>query len=153
MTGEALQVLRQFMLLPEAEIEELDGLARRVHTAAMEKQQEEELLQVRLSAHPWWLREDSDVYAHDHISWPHVVSSDPEINACAACLRALLFTNLCSQKISQARSLSTPCVTLQDPPDEFKDSLMDTLMEDPVILPASKAVLDRSTINRCAASH
>ena len=40
-------------------------------------------------------------------------------------------------------------VPLQDPPDEFKDSLMDTLMEDPVILPASKAVLDRSTINRC----
>ena len=29
---------------------------------------------------------------------------------------------------------------------------MDTLMEDPVILPASKAVLDRSTINRCPAS-
>ena len=42
---------------------------------------------------------------------------------------------------------------LQDPPDEFKDSLMDTLMEDPVILPASKAVLDRSTINRCGVSH
>ena len=41
---------------------------------------------------------------------------------------------------------------LQDPPDEFKDSLMDTLMEDPVILPASKAVLDRSTINRCVIS-
>ena len=47
LTGKPLQVLRQFMLLPEAEIEELDGLARRVHTAAMEKQQEEELLQVR----------------------------------------------------------------------------------------------------------
>ena len=74
------QVLRQFMLLPEGEIQELDGLARRVHLAMVEKQQEEELL--------------------------------------------------------------------QDPPDEFKDSLMDTLMEDPVILPASRAVLDRSTINR-----
>lgn len=75
-----MQVLRQFMLLPEVEVQELDGMARRVHTAVLERQREEELL--------------------------------------------------------------------QDPPDEFKDSLMDTLMEDPVILPASKAVLDRSTINR-----
>ena len=75
-----MQVLRQFMLLPEVEIQELDGLARRVHLAMVEKQQEDELL--------------------------------------------------------------------QDPPDEFKDSLMDTLMQDPVILPASRAVLDRSTINR-----
>ncbi|CAK0786013.1 hypothetical protein CVIRNUC_009226 [Coccomyxa viridis] len=80
MFAEASKVLRQFMLLPEVEIQELDGLARRVHLAMVEKQQEEELL--------------------------------------------------------------------QDPPDEFKDSLMDTLMEDPVILPASRAVLDRSTINR-----
>ena len=79
-TVHTTQVLRQFMLLPEVEIQELDGLARRVHLAMVEKQQEEELL--------------------------------------------------------------------QDPPDEFKDSLMDTLMEDPVILPASRAVLDRSTINR-----
>ena len=79
-TMHTTQVLRQFMLLPEGEIQELDGLARRVHLAMVEKQQEEELL--------------------------------------------------------------------QDPPDEFKDSLMDTLMEDPVILPASRAVLDRSTINR-----
>ncbi len=42
----AMQVLRQFMLLPEGEIQELDGLARRVHLAAAEKQEEEELLQV-----------------------------------------------------------------------------------------------------------
>ena len=41
------------MLLPEAEIEELDGLARRVHMAAMEKQQEEELLQVTFSVNTW----------------------------------------------------------------------------------------------------
>ena len=43
---QVMQVLRQFMLLPEAEIQELDGLARRVHLAAVEKQEEEELLQV-----------------------------------------------------------------------------------------------------------
>ncbi len=77
------------MLLPEAEIEELDGLARRVHTAAMEKQQEEELLQVRLSAHTWWLREDSDVHAHDHIFWSHVygvtLRSLPALPACGHC--------------------------------------------------------------------
>jgi hypothetical protein len=36
----------------------------------------------------------------------------------------------------------------QDPPDEFVDSLMSTLMEDPVILPKSRAVVDRSTITR-----
>ena len=42
----AMQVLRQFMLLPEGEIQELDGLARRVHLAVAEKQEEEELLQV-----------------------------------------------------------------------------------------------------------
>lgn len=34
------------MLLPEAEIQELDGLARRVHLAVMEKQEVEEMLQV-----------------------------------------------------------------------------------------------------------
>lgn len=73
-------MLRQFALLPEGEIRELDGSAQHVHRAVAEREREEELL--------------------------------------------------------------------QDPPDEFKDSLMDTLMEDPVILPASKAVLDRSTINR-----
>ena len=75
-------MLRQFALLPEGEIRELDGLAQHVHRAVTEREREEELL--------------------------------------------------------------------QDPPDEFKDTLMDTLMEDPVILPASKAVLDRSTINRRA---
>ena len=42
-----MQVLRQFMLLPEADIQELDGLATRVHLAVMEKQEEEELLQVK----------------------------------------------------------------------------------------------------------
>lgn len=35
---------------------------------------------------------------------------------------------------------------LGDPPDEFLDPLMADLMKDPVILPSSKAVMDRSTI-------
>ena len=39
---------------------------------------------------------------------------------------------------------------LGDPPPEFLDALMDTLMAEPVILPKSRAVVDRSTINRCA---
>lgn len=34
----------------------------------------------------------------------------------------------------------------EDAPDDFMDPLMATLMEDPVILPMSKAVMDRSTI-------
>jgi ubiquitin conjugation factor E4 B len=35
---------------------------------------------------------------------------------------------------------------LGDIPDDFLDPLMATLMEDPVILPSSKNVIDRSTI-------
>lgn len=77
------QVLRQFMLLPEGEIRELEALAARVAAAVAEKAAEEELL--------------------------------------------------------------------QDPPEEFVDSLMQTLMEDPVTLPTSRAVVDRSTISRRAA--
>lgn len=37
---------------------------------------------------------------------------------------------------------------LVDPPDEFMDPIMSTLMIDPVILPSSKVVVDRSTIAR-----
>jgi ubiquitin conjugation factor E4 B len=39
---------------------------------------------------------------------------------------------------------------LGEPPAEFLDALMDTLMDEPVILPKSRAIVDRSTINRCA---
>ena len=78
--GMCAQVLRQFMLLPEGEVRELESLATRVVTAEAEKAAEEELL--------------------------------------------------------------------QDPPEEFVDALMDTLMEDPVILPTSKQVIDRTTISR-----
>lgn len=37
---------------------------------------------------------------------------------------------------------------LIDPPDEFMDPIMSTLMTDPVILPSSKVTVDRSTIAR-----
>ena len=39
-------MLRQHLLLPELEIQELEALARRVHAAVKEKAAEEELLQV-----------------------------------------------------------------------------------------------------------
>ena len=35
-----------------------------------------------------------------------------------------------------------------DAPDEFLDAMMYTLMEDPVMLPSSKQVVDRATIAR-----
>lgn len=38
--------------------------------------------------------------------------------------------------------------SLADAPDEFLDPIMSTLMLDPVILPSSKAVVDRQTIAR-----
>lgn len=37
---------------------------------------------------------------------------------------------------------------LIDPPDEFLDPIMSSLMTDPVILPSSRNVVDRSTIAR-----
>lgn len=37
---------------------------------------------------------------------------------------------------------------LSDPPDEFLDPIMSTLMLDPVILPSSKVTVDRTTIAR-----
>lgn len=37
---------------------------------------------------------------------------------------------------------------LSDPPDEFLDPIMSTLMTDPVILPSSKVIVDRTTIAR-----
>lgn len=77
-----MQVLRAHMLLPEAEVRELEALAARVAAADAAKANEEDIL--------------------------------------------------------------------GEPPAEFLDALMDTLMEEPVILPKSRAVVDRSTINRCA---
>lgn len=35
---------------------------------------------------------------------------------------------------------------LDDPPDEFLDPVLAHLMSDPVILPSSRAIVDRSTI-------
>lgn len=49
---------------------------------------------------------------------------------------------------SKPFSLKYMPTLLQDPPEEFVDALMDTLMEDPVTLPTSKQVIDRSTISR-----
>lgn len=37
---------------------------------------------------------------------------------------------------------------LIDPPDEFLDPIMSTLMTDPVILPSSHVTVDRTTISR-----
>lgn len=37
---------------------------------------------------------------------------------------------------------------LVDPPDEFLDPIMSTLMTDPVILPSSHVTVDRTTISR-----
>lgn len=37
---------------------------------------------------------------------------------------------------------------LANPPDEFLDPILSILMRDPVILPSSKVVVDRSTISR-----
>ena len=39
-------------------------------------------------------------------------------------------------------------VDTSDAPEEFFDAMMYTLMEDPVMLPSSKQVVDRSTIAR-----
>ena len=35
-----------------------------------------------------------------------------------------------------------------DAPEDFRDAMLFTLMRDPVMLPASKNVVDRSTISR-----
>lgn len=37
---------------------------------------------------------------------------------------------------------------LADAPDEFLDPIMSTLMNDPVVLPSSKVIVDRTTIAR-----
>lgn len=37
---------------------------------------------------------------------------------------------------------------LINPPDDFLDPIMSTLMRDPVILPSSKITIDRTTISR-----
>ena len=36
----------------------------------------------------------------------------------------------------------------EDAPDEFRDAIMDTIMEHPVLLPSSKAVVDYMTISK-----
>ncbi|CAG2056770.1 unnamed protein product, partial [Timema podura] len=76
-------------------------------------------------------------------------------DAAARMERALIKT---STQIDQFRSLALKAseiaiqnikreVDYSDAPDEFRDPLMDTLMEDPVELPSGK-VMDRSVIMR-----
>ena len=55
--------------------------------------------------------------------------------------------NLLVERIAQAKRDDDEAeAELGDIPDEFLDPLMYTLMEDPVILPVSKTIMDRSTI-------
>lgn len=52
-----------------------------------------------------------------------------------------------TEKFEEMR-LSSVEMDFSDAPEEFKDALMDHLMEDPVILPSSKKVVDRAIIVR-----
>jgi ubiquitin conjugation factor E4 B len=47
-----------------------------------------------------------------------------------------------------AQKMSTEEQDLGDLPEEFLDPITYTLMEDPVLLPTSKVIIDRSTIER-----
>lgn len=50
------------------------------------------------------------------------------------------------QKIEHQQKINDEA--LVNPPDEFLDPILSTLMKDPVILPSSKMSVDRSTISR-----
>lgn len=50
------------------------------------------------------------------------------------------------QKIEQLQKLNDEA--LVNPPDEFLDPILSILMKDPVTLPSSKVIVDRSTISR-----
>jgi ubiquitin conjugation factor E4 A len=50
------------------------------------------------------------------------------------------------QKIEQQQKINEEA--LINPPDEFLDPILSTLMKDPVILPSSKICVDRATISR-----
>ncbi|CAM9543631.1 unnamed protein product [Chrysoparadoxa australica] len=54
--------------------------------------------------------------------------------------------NLCKQVVEEARLASAEDEDLGDIPDEFVDPILATLMTDPVLLPTSKEVVDRSMI-------
>lgn len=72
-----------------------------------------------------------------HIMKKHGLKSAEEIRTFEAFAAAV-------QKVKEADDVDEE--DLADPPDEFTDPLLATLMEDPVILPTSKTVIDRSTI-------
>ncbi|QRW20227.1 ubiquitin conjugation factor E4 [Rhizoctonia solani] len=66
----------------------------------------------------------------------HSIKSETEIEKFVAFI----------QNVEEAKVLIEQEDDLGDAPDEFMDPLMYTLMRDPVILPSSKATVDRSTI-------
>jgi len=53
-----------------------------------------------------------------------------------------------TSKLKQLGEEAEEDLDTSDAPDEFLDAMMYTLMEDPVMLPSSKQVIDRSTIAR-----
>ena len=55
---------------------------------------------------------------------------------------------LCAAVEAAASALTTNDAALADAPDEFLDPLLCTVMEDPVLLPTSGNVMDRSTITQ-----
>lgn len=55
---------------------------------------------------------------------------------------------LCSSVDAAASTMTTNDAALADAPDEFLDPLLCHVMEDPVLLPTSGNVIDRSTITQ-----
>ncbi|XP_066297718.1 ubiquitin conjugation factor E4 B-like [Branchiostoma lanceolatum] len=93
----------------------------------------------------------ADAIANDERSYRKGVFED----ACGVMMRAMIktqseiehFANL-AERVEKILVLKLKCeADFSDAPDEFKDPLMDTLMDDPVILP-SGTVMDRAIITR-----
>merc|ERR1712154_248435 len=59
-----------------------------------------------------------------------------------------LFASLPEKINSAMRNVKDDEALLVDAPDEFLDPLMCTFMKDPVLLPTSDTVIDRSTITQ-----
>ncbi|KAF4617286.1 hypothetical protein D9613_006110 [Agrocybe pediades] len=70
------------------------------------------------------------------IATKRALKTESEVNA----LRAFV------EKVEEAKATMEAEEDLGEVPDEFLDPLMFTVMKDPVLLPSSKIVLDRSTI-------
>merc|ERR1711907_558697 len=63
--------------------------------------------------------------------------------------RVKRFRDVVAKLIERAKTLEEAEADLGDVPEEFLDPIMQTLMEDPVLLPTSGTICDRSTILRC----